>query len=76
MGIASGIGHFFESILEVIQGIFAAIFNAFALVLHTIADAGKGVVHFIEGTLGFAIRTFSSSPLSLSKPSGNLLSRY
>ncbi|KAF3024844.1 hypothetical protein E8E14_010828 [Neopestalotiopsis sp. 37M] len=58
MGIASGIGHFFESILEVIQGIFAAIFNAFALVLHTIADAGKGVVHFIEGTLGFAIHNF------------------
>lgn len=77
MGIASGIGHFFESILEVIQGIFAAIFNAFALVLHTIADAGKGVVHFIEGTLGFAIRTFSSSSsLSPSKTSENLLSRY
>jgi hypothetical protein len=56
MGIASGIGHFFESIIEMIQGIFAAIFNIFALALHTVADAGKGVVHFIEGTLGFAIR--------------------
>lgn len=57
MGIASGIGHFFEAILETIQGIFAAFFNIIALVLNTIADAGKGVVHFIEGTLGFAIRT-------------------
>ena len=56
-------------------GIFAAIFNAFALVLHTIADAGKGVVHFIEGTLGFAIRTFFP-PLSPSKTSEKLLSRY
>lgn len=60
MGIASGIGHFFEAILETIQGIFAAFFNIIALVLNTIADAGKGVVHFIEGTLGFAIRTFPS----------------
>lgn len=58
MGIASGIGHFFEAILETIQGIFAAFFNIIALVLNTIADAGKGVVHFIEGTLGFAIRMF------------------
>ncbi|ETS73613.1 hypothetical protein PFICI_14559 [Pestalotiopsis fici W106-1] len=58
MGIASGIGHFFESIIEVIQGIFTAIFNVFALALHTVADAGKGVVHFIEGTLGFAIHNF------------------
>ncbi|KAI1848057.1 hypothetical protein JX265_002061 [Neoarthrinium moseri] len=58
MGITSGVGHFFQSIIEVIQGIFAAIFNAFALVLHTIADAGKGVVHFVEGTLGFAIHNF------------------
>lgn len=56
MGVTSGIGHLFESVIEVIRGIFAAIFNAFALVLHTIADAGKGAVHFIEGTLGFAIR--------------------
>jgi phage-related protein len=56
MGVASGIGHLFQSAVEVIQGIFAAIFNAFALVLHTIADIGKGAVHFIEGTLGFAIR--------------------
>ncbi|KAI4595595.1 hypothetical protein LQW54_000313 [Pestalotiopsis sp. IQ-011] len=58
MGIASGIGHFFEAILETIQGIFAAFFNIIALVLNTIADAGKGVVHFIEGTLGFAIHNF------------------
>ncbi|KAH6651975.1 hypothetical protein BKA67DRAFT_572575 [Truncatella angustata] len=69
MGIASGIGHFFQSIIEVIQGIFQtiinvftgvfqAIFNVFALALHTVADAGKGAVHFIEGTLGFAIHNF------------------
>lgn len=60
MGIASGISHFFQSIIEVFQGIFAAIFNIFALALHTVADTGKGIVHFIEGTLGFAIRKFFS----------------
>lgn len=60
MGVASGIGHFFQSIIEVIQGFFAAIFNIFALALHTVADAGKGVAHFIEGTLGFAIRKHRS----------------
>lgn len=59
MGIAAGVGHFFQSILEVIQGIFAAIVNTFLFALSTVADAGKGVVHFVEGTLGFAFRKFS-----------------
>ncbi|KAK6074945.1 hypothetical protein SCUP234_07944 [Seiridium cupressi] len=58
MGIASGIGHFFQSIIEVFQGILQAIFNAFALVINVIVDTGKGAVNFIEGTLGFAIHNF------------------
>lgn len=61
MGIAAGIGHFFESILEVIQGIFAAILHAFQFVLQTFVDLGKGAVNFVEGTLGFAFRKFSHS---------------
>lgn len=56
MGITAGIGHFFESILEVFQGIFAAILHAFQFVLQTFVDLGKGAVNFIEGTLGFAVR--------------------
>ncbi|KAK8075958.1 hypothetical protein PG994_003230 [Apiospora phragmitis] len=58
MGIAAGIGHFFESILEVFQGIFAAILHAFQFVLQSLVDLGKGAVNFIEGTLGFAIHNF------------------
>lgn len=56
MGIAAGVGHFFESILEVFQGLFAAILHAFQFVLQTFVDLGKGAVNFIEGTLGFAVR--------------------
>ncbi|KAK8117326.1 uncharacterized protein PG998_005607 [Apiospora kogelbergensis] len=58
MGITAGIGHFFESILEVFQGIFAAILHAFQFVLQTFVDLGKGAVNFIEGTLGFAVHNF------------------
>lgn len=58
MGIASGINHFVQSIFEVIQGIFAAVLHVFQFVLQSLADLGKSFVHFVEGTLGFAIRKF------------------
>ncbi|KAI0127633.1 hypothetical protein BJ170DRAFT_626182 [Xylariales sp. AK1849] len=58
MGIASGVGHFFQSIVEVIQGFFAAILHFFQFVLQTILNTGKGVVNFVEGTLGFAFHNF------------------
>ncbi|KAK7960368.1 hypothetical protein PG984_015057 [Apiospora sp. TS-2023a] len=58
MGIAAGVGHFFESILEVFQGIFAAILHAFQFVLQSFVDLGKGAVNFVEGTLGFAFHNF------------------
>lgn len=65
MGIAAGVGHFFESILEVFQGIFAAILHAFQFVLQTFVDLGKGAVNFVEGTLGFAFRKLFFSHLLL-----------
>ncbi|KAI1246696.1 hypothetical protein MGN70_010575 [Eutypa lata] len=58
MGIASGVTHFFESILEVFQGILGAIVHFFQLVLNTIIAAFQGLVHFVEGTLGFAFHNF------------------
>ena len=64
MGIASGVTHFFESILEVFQGILGAIVHFFQLVLNTIIAAFQGLVHFVEGTLGFAFRKFSPLPPS------------
>jgi hypothetical protein len=65
MGIASGVGHFIQSILEVIQGIFATILHAFQFILQTFVDLGKGIVNFVEGTLGFAFR---KSLLEFSQP--------
>ncbi|ORY60871.1 uncharacterized protein BCR38DRAFT_487928 [Pseudomassariella vexata] len=58
MGIATGITHFFQSILELIQGFFMAIVHVFQFALQTVIDAGKGVVNFVEGTLGFAFHNF------------------
>ncbi|KAI1268472.1 hypothetical protein F5Y18DRAFT_231014 [Xylariaceae sp. FL1019] len=69
MGVTSGIGHLFESIGEVFQGIFLAIFHAFQFVfntvlqffqfiLNTIIGLFQGFVNFVEGTLGFAIHNF------------------
>ncbi|KAI0024612.1 hypothetical protein F4780DRAFT_545328 [Xylariomycetidae sp. FL0641] len=69
MGIASGIGHFFESIVEVLQGIVAAIVHAFQIALnsvvhlfqtalHMVMSLFSGFVNFVEGTLGFAIHNF------------------
>lgn len=67
MGVASGIGHFFESIVEMIQGIFATIFHIFEgaisavlsffqLALDTVFGLFKGLAHTVENTLGFAVR--------------------
>ncbi|KAI0007821.1 hypothetical protein F4779DRAFT_487812 [Xylariaceae sp. FL0662B] len=58
MGIASGVQHLGGSIVEVIQAIFAAIVNFFNWVLSSIIGLFQGVVHFVEGTLGFAIHNF------------------
>lgn len=56
MGIAAGVGHFFQSIIEVIQGLLGAVVNFFQWILNSIIGLFQGFVHFVEGTLGFAIR--------------------
>ncbi|KAI3336362.1 hypothetical protein HD806DRAFT_473441 [Xylariaceae sp. AK1471] len=69
MGIASGIGHMFESIAELIQGFFAAILNVIQFAINGVVDVCQfvingivslfsGFVNFVEGTLGFAFHNF------------------
>jgi len=58
MSLTSGITHFFQSILELFQGIFATILHFFQFVLNSILGLFQGFVHFVEGTLGFAIHNF------------------
>ncbi|XXG99328.1 hypothetical protein Hte_005665 [Hypoxylon texense] len=58
MGIAAGIGHFFQSIIEVIQGLLGAIVNFFQFILNSIIGLFQGFVNFVEGTLGFAFHNF------------------
>ncbi|KAI2607364.1 uncharacterized protein GGS25DRAFT_330185 [Hypoxylon fragiforme] len=58
MGIASGVGHFFESIIELIQGFLGAIVSIFEWVINSIIGVFQSFVHFVEGTLGFAIHNF------------------
>ncbi|KAI8627373.1 hypothetical protein F5Y19DRAFT_477587 [Xylariaceae sp. FL1651] len=58
MGVASGIGHLFQSIGEMIQGIFAAIFHVFEFIVSSIVGVFQGFVNFVEGTLGFAFHNF------------------
>ncbi|OTA58324.1 hypothetical protein K449DRAFT_436687 [Hypoxylon sp. EC38] len=58
MGIASGIGHFFQSIIEMVQGLLAALVHFFQLVGNSIIGVFQAFVHFVEGTLGFAIHNF------------------
>ncbi|GAP89737.1 hypothetical protein SAMD00023353_3600330 [Rosellinia necatrix] len=58
MGIASGITHLFQSLGEMIQGVFAAILHMFQFVFSSILGVFHGFVHFVEGTLGFAIHNF------------------
>ncbi|KAH7038204.1 uncharacterized protein B0I36DRAFT_359796 [Microdochium trichocladiopsis] len=69
MGVASGIGHLVQSVIEVFQGIFATIFHIFEgaisavlhffqLVFDSVLGLFKGVAHFVENTLGFAIHNF------------------
>jgi hypothetical protein len=73
MGIASGIGHFIESIAELIQGFFAAILHTFQFALNSVFDIVQfainsvlsvfsGFVNFVEGTLGFAFRELTPLP--------------
>ncbi|KAI0844750.1 hypothetical protein F5Y00DRAFT_188536 [Daldinia vernicosa] len=58
MGLAAGVGHFFQSIIEVIQGFLGAVINFFQLILNTVIGLFQGFVSFVEGTLGFAIHNF------------------
>ncbi|KAI0390180.1 hypothetical protein F5Y17DRAFT_445920 [Xylariaceae sp. FL0594] len=69
MGIASGIGHLVESIVEMIQGVFTAILHIVSLAFNTVFGIFEGAfnfvlslfsgfVNFVEGTLGFAIHNF------------------
>ncbi|KAI0387445.1 hypothetical protein F5Y04DRAFT_4495 [Hypomontagnella monticulosa] len=58
MGIAAGVGHFFQSIVEVIEGILGAIVQFFQVIFDSIIGLFLGIVGFIEGTLGFAIHNF------------------
>ncbi|KAI0441697.1 hypothetical protein F4803DRAFT_551825 [Xylaria telfairii] len=58
MGIASGITHLGESVLETIRGILAAIVNLFEFVFGGIVSVFSGFVNFVEGTLGFAFHNF------------------
>ncbi|KAI1337914.1 hypothetical protein F5Y15DRAFT_138103 [Xylariaceae sp. FL0016] len=68
MGIASGIGHLFQSVIEVIQGIFASIVHFFQFILNSIIGLFQSFVHFVEHTLGFAIRESFSDPISAISP--------
>ncbi|KAI3339019.1 hypothetical protein F4824DRAFT_457878 [Ustulina deusta] len=58
MGVTSGVAHLFESIGEMIEGVFAAIVELFKFVVGSIAGVFKGFVNFVEGTLGFAFHNF------------------
>ena len=75
MGIASGVTHFVQSILEVIQGFVAAIGHIFQLVINGVLGTFQGIVHFIEGTLGFAFRKFTH-PLPYNTSLDALLSLF
>ncbi|KAI1209568.1 uncharacterized protein F4807DRAFT_97254 [Annulohypoxylon truncatum] len=58
MSIAAGIGHFTQSILEMIHGVFAAIVGFFQSIISVIVGIFQSLVQFIEGILGFAINNF------------------
>ncbi|KAI0828413.1 hypothetical protein F5Y06DRAFT_283139 [Hypoxylon sp. FL0890] len=58
MGIAAGVGHFFQSIIELIQGIVGAVVHFFQLILNSILGVFQAFASFVEGTLGFAIHNF------------------
>lgn len=63
MGLAAGVGHFFQSIIEVIQGFLGAVVNFFQWIFNSIIGVFQAFIGFVEGTLGFAIRK-SSRPSS------------
>ncbi|KAI1502700.1 hypothetical protein F5X99DRAFT_407776 [Biscogniauxia marginata] len=69
MGIASGVNHLVQSVVELIQGIigtiahffqwiFSSIVGLFQWVVSSIIGLFQSFVHFVEGTLGFAIHNF------------------
>ncbi|KAI0802240.1 hypothetical protein GGR55DRAFT_666705 [Xylaria sp. FL0064] len=58
MGVTSGVAHLFESIAEVIRGIFATILSTFKFAIDSVVGLFKGFVNFVEGTLGFAFHNF------------------
>lgn len=55
MTIAAGVGHFSQSIVELIHGAFAAIVGFFQAIISTIVGVFQSFIQFIEGILGFAI---------------------
>ncbi|OTA99277.1 hypothetical protein M426DRAFT_16572 [Hypoxylon sp. CI-4A] len=58
MAIASGIGHFFQSIIEVFQGLLAAVANFFQLIVDTAIGVLQGVVGLFEGVVSFVLNNF------------------
>lgn len=73
MGIASAVGHLFESIAELIQGFFAFVLNIFQFgingvleifqfIVNGVMSVFSGFVNFVEGTLGFAFRKSTFLP--------------
>ncbi|KAI2781158.1 hypothetical protein F4815DRAFT_467980 [Daldinia loculata] len=58
MGLAAGVGHFFQSIIEVIQGFLGAVVNFFQWIFNSIIGVFQAFIGFVEGTLGFAIHNF------------------
>ncbi|KAI1086141.1 hypothetical protein F5B19DRAFT_480301 [Rostrohypoxylon terebratum] len=55
MTIAAGVGHFSQSVVELLHGTFAAIMGFFQVIITTIVGVFHSVIQFIEGILGFAI---------------------
>jgi hypothetical protein len=55
MSISGGIAHFFESILELITGIFAQALHAVQFALHSVVSAGVGAWDLVVGVLDFVL---------------------
>ncbi|KAI1457477.1 hypothetical protein F4805DRAFT_171102 [Annulohypoxylon moriforme] len=55
MSIAAGIGHFTQSIVELIHGVFAAIVGFFQSIISAIIGIFQTFVHFLEDILAFVI---------------------
>ncbi|KAI2466353.1 hypothetical protein F4781DRAFT_406117 [Annulohypoxylon bovei var. microspora] len=58
MSIAAGVGHFFQSIVELVQGVLGAIVGFFQSIINSIIGIFQSFIQFVEGILGFAISNF------------------